>query len=338
MVTISDVAAKAGVSRATVSYVLNDRNTSVRISQDTRSRVLATAASLGYRRNELARAVTTGKNPLLGFWVMQANREPVVRMLSGAMQEADARGYFIKMFGFDETGGDNRVLDRCLEWRISGIIAIHAPEGALRALGPRLEANGLPLVTVDGRRPAGVRGHICSNGAAGVRAVVHHLADLGHRSIAFIAGEPGMEDSISQVRCEAYARTMEERGLGTFQRVAYGYWEAVPTENAARALLTNPKNRPTAILCASDHTAMVVVRTAAQLGLRVPHDLSVAGFDDLLGAGLYNPSLTTVAQSFETMGQVAVRHLVAEIQGAPPASGELLPTRLVVRNSTGPAG
>jgi LacI family transcriptional regulator len=77
------VAAKAGVSAATVSYVLNERNTSVRISDNTRQRVLEAASHLGYRRNELARAVITGKNRMLGFWVMQSNREPVVRVLGG---------------------------------------------------------------------------------------------------------------------------------------------------------------------------------------------------------------------------------------------------------------
>src|SRR5688572_27581316 len=127
MITITDIAAKAGVSRATVSYVLNEHNTSVRISDATRQRVLEAAEVLGYRRNELARAMITGKNRMLGFWVMHANREPVVRVLSGAMKEADESGYFIQMLGFENSTLDHRIVERCIEWRLAGIIAIHAP-------------------------------------------------------------------------------------------------------------------------------------------------------------------------------------------------------------------
>jgi DNA-binding LacI/PurR family transcriptional regulator len=100
--------------------VLNERETSVRISDGTRQRVMAAAAALGYHRNELARAVTTGQSRMLGFWVMHSNREPVVRVLAGAMKEADEHDYFIKMLGFDNDAPDDRVINRCIEWRLAG--------------------------------------------------------------------------------------------------------------------------------------------------------------------------------------------------------------------------
>src|SRR5687768_12302483 len=167
MTTISDIAAKAGVSRATVSYVLNRENTTVRISDSTRARVLEAAAELGYRRNELARAVITGKNRMLGFWVMQSNREPVERVLAGAMQEADENDYFIKLIGFDNEMPDARVIDKCIEWRLSGIIAIHAPEATLSHLKPRLDEGKIPLVVIDSQRvPAGST-HVRADDIAG---------------------------------------------------------------------------------------------------------------------------------------------------------------------------
>lgn len=343
MVTITEVAAKAGVSRTTVSYVLNERQTSVRISQDTRQRVLETAQLLGYRRNELARAVTTGKSHMLGFWVMQSNREPVVRLLSGAMKEADENGYFIKVLGFDNSTLDSRIIERCIEWRLSGIIAIHAPEAALEALHAPIAASGIPIVVVDSQRPFAGGSHITSDGASGIQAVVEYLVGLGHRRIVFITGEMS-NDAISTSRAEAYAKVMQESGLSDHQKVLFGHWDPDQTEHALRHFLEasgTPSEWPTAIACASDQMAMVTVRTLAQMGVRVPEEISVTGFDDLAAAALYNPPLTTVAQSFEDMGRTAVRHLLTRINGGPVAVDEpiehLLPTRLIVRQSTAPA-
>lgn len=341
MVTITDIATKAGVSRATVSYVLNERNTTVRISDTTRQRVMETAAALGYRRNELARAVITGKNRMLGFWVMHSTREPVVRVLAGAMKEADSNDYFIKMLGLDNETVDSRIIERCIEWRLSGIIAIHAPATAMDVLYPRIVDSGVPIVLVDSQRPPRGSNHVAADGAGGIRSVVEHLVQLGHRKIAFIAGEPD-EDTISHIRTQAYLEAMRQLGLERYQQVLYGHWLPEPTEHIARTLLKSPahaKNRPTAIVCASDNMAMVVVRTAGEMGIRVPQELSVTGFDDSTTAALYNPPLTTVAQPFEEMGRLAVQNLLASApeEQEPKRieySLEHLPTRLIVRQST----
>jgi DNA-binding LacI/PurR family transcriptional regulator len=341
MVTITDIATKAGVSRATVSYVLNERNTTVRISDHTRQRVMETAAELGYRRNELARAVITGKNRMLGFWVMHSTREPVVRVLAGAMKEADTNDYFIKMLGLDNGTVDSRIIERCIEWRLSGIIAIHAPAAAMDVLYPKIVESGIPMVIVDSQRPPVGSNHVAADGAGGVRSVVEHLVTLGHRKIVFIAGEPD-EDTISHTRAQGYMKAMQEMSLKKYQKVLNGYWLPEPTEHIARTLLQQPlhaEGRPTAIVCASDNMAMVVVRTAGQMGIRVPQDISVAGFDDSAVAALYNPPLTTIAQPFEEMGRLAVRKLLAatmteQEQECLEQPLHELPTRLIVRQST----
>lgn len=340
MITISDVAAKAGVSRATVSYVLNERNTAVRISDDTRRRVLETAAQLGYRRNELARAVTTGKNRMLGFWVMQSNREPVIRVLAGAIREADANDYFIKMIGFEHSALDTRTLERCVEWRLSGIIAIHAPETTMKDLYPRILETGIPLVTVDSQRPPEGCTNIVADGTRGMRAIVTHLAGLGHQRIAFLAGQHPHEDTLSEEREAAYVTAMHALDLGDQILIARGdwredtdNWKSGPTAAAIECLLAH---HPTAIACASDHLAMATVRMATLRGISVPHQLSVTGFDDLSVAALYNPPLTTVSQPFETMGRSAVQHLLnPELHLA--RRDWPLPTQLIVRASTAPA-
>jgi DNA-binding LacI/PurR family transcriptional regulator len=339
MITISDVAAKAGVSRATVSYVLNERDTTVRISDDTRRRVLETATQLGYRRNELARAVTTGKNRMLGFWVMQANREPVIRVLAGAIREADANDYFIKMIGFEHSALDARTLERCVEWRLSGIIAIHAPGHTMKDLYPRIRETGIPLVTVDSQRPPDGCTNIIADGTKGMRAIVSHLAELGHRRIAFLAGQHPHEDSLSEEREAAYVTAMQALNLGDQILIARGdwrenqnNWQSGATVTAVECLLAH---HPTAIACASDHLAMITVRLATMRGIDVPRQLSVTGFDDLSVAALYNPPLTTVSQPFETIGQAAVRHLLHPDHSVQPEWP--LPARLVVRASTAQA-
>lgn len=336
MITISDIAARAGVSRATVSYVLNGRDVSARISDSTRQKVLETASELGYRRNELARAMTTGKNRMLGFWVMQSNREPVVRVLSGAMKEADEHGYFIKMLGFDNGAFDARTLERCVEWRLSGIIAIHAPAAAIGELFPQIVQTGIPFVTVDSQSGSAGCLNISADNEGGMRAAVAHLVDLGHRRVAFLGGCRPENDSISAARQRAYCAEMYRRSLP--RQIEYGDWRAEfcdwqsgETARAVRRLLDSP-NRPTAIACVSDHLAMIVVRLASERGLRVPDDLSVTGFDDVTVATLYNPPLTTVAQPFELLGRAAVRSLLNSSEANPP----LLPAHLIVRGSTAP--
>jgi len=337
LITISDVAAKAGVSRATVSNVLNEGNTSVKISGSTRNRVLETAAELGYRRNELARAMITGKNRMLGFWVMQSNREPVVRVLAGAMKEADENDYFIKMLGFDNGTLDSRTIERCIEWRLAGIIAFHAPTETMRDLLPQINQTGIPFVMVDSQHPPPGCLNIEADHQGGMTAIVEHLAALGHRRIAFLAGHRGEEDSISGAREKAYRSAMTRLGLARECQVEYGDWragftdwEGGTTADAARRLLSAAP-RPTAIACASDHMAMIVMSLASERGIEVPRQLSVTGFDDVTAATLYTPPLTTIAQPFEEIGRSAVRHLIAPTN---QHLTQILPAHLVVRGST----
>ena len=338
MITLADVASKAGVSRSTASCVLSDRASSIRISDVTRQRVMQSAADLGYYRNELARAVTTGKSRMIGFWVMLAGREPALRVLAGAIQEADRNDYLIKMIGLDNSDNWDRILARCLEWRLSGFIAAHAPEDALYEVTQRFGRVGMPVTCVDCVKPPAQTSHVTSDGKAGVSEMVHHLAQLGHRNIAFLGSGPD-HDSLPYSRAQGYLSAMRDLGLGQFAQICSTYWR-VPDAEAAVAdlLLQPPALRPTALVCISDETAMTAIRTIVRLGLQVPGDVSVTGFDDLSGAALYNPSLTTVGQDFEEMGRLAVRQLLLP-PSHDPADYPLwreLPTHLQIRESTAP--
>ena len=235
MVTITDVAAKAGVSRTTVSYVLSDSEIADRISLETRHRVMEAVAELGYRRNALAHAVTTGKNRMLGFWVMQSNREPVVRVLAGAMKEADANGYFIKMLGFDNATAPDTIVQQCIEWRLSGIIAIHAPEKLLNRVHPQIQKARIPAIIVDSQQSPTDCLHIASDCAAGIVQTIDFLLRQGHRNIALIAGFNGETDRISMRRESAYRGAMQGAGAGEYIRVRYGHWNYESTERTEAA-------------------------------------------------------------------------------------------------------
>jgi LacI family transcriptional regulator len=341
MITITDIAAKAGVSRATVSYVLNGQNTAVRISDETRERVMKVAAELGYRRNQLARAVITGQTRMLGLWVMQSQHEPVARVLAGIMAEADANDYFVKLVGFDEYDERTsvaRVVERCIEWRLAGIIAVHAPESALDALQPQLGDVKVPIISVDSQGPRAGLIHITSDQQDALRQVVGHLSQLGHRRITFLGGRPEQSELLSWRRIHAYEAAMTGSDLMEFIDVRHGYWDHATTQKVAEELLSLPLGqRPTAIACWSDITAMNVIQVATRMGLRVPEDISVTGFDDSRAAALYNPPLTTIAQNFEEMGRHALRRLLARTTDntpLPEGAEECLKTELVVREST----
>lgn len=331
MITITDIAARAGVARSTVSYVLNERNTSVRISDETRERVTAAARDLGYRRNELARAMTTGKNAVLGFWVMDARREPDVRVLAGAMKEAEANNHFIKMLSLDSSGDASQIADHCIDWRLGGIIAINASCEALDQVLPQVARFNIPLVMVEGERARPDCLHVTSDQESGIREAVRHLAELGHRRIAYLGGTPG-----ANIRERAYLAAMEELQLSEFAEVTYSNWDAGDVQRAAAALVNRDRaDRPTAVCCVCDHSAMMLISSVGKLGLRVPQDLAVTGYDDLAVAAMYNPPLTTISQPFEEMGRVAVRRLLGLIdKSARTDQMEIsLPTYLVVRDS-----
>lgn len=338
MVTMSDIAEKAGVSRSTVSFVLNKKYDKVYISDDTRQRVMEAAAQLGYRRNELARAIVTGKNRVLGFLVCSPESEVVARMLAGALDEAEANGYFIKVLRLKNNVIDQETLDRCVELRLAGVIVLYLNETMVTQLHEELSRYHIPVATLDDSFPHPWGARVVSNDHQGVDLAVRHLISLGHRRIALLSGRPNAGSAV--LREVAYREVMQSEGLDVPPGyITHGWWSVSKTEAAAAELLSLPEP-PTAVLCAGDIMAMVLCRVARTRGLRVPQDLSVVGFANIDAAEAADPPLTTVQQPFQEMGQMAVRHLL-RLSNSPEAElveplEDVLPTKLVLRASTGP--
>lgn len=340
-ITMADIAREAGVSRTTASYVLNGQYATMQISEGTRLRVQEAARALGYRRNELARAIVTGKNRVLGVLARRPGPEPRARILEGILEEAGRRGYTITLLHHASGEEGSEIARRCVEQRLAGLIVDRPSRSAYAALHAELAHYQLPIVLVDDSITHSGTLTITSDDVQGCRLAVAHLVGLGHRHIVQIEGSPLPTPLL---RAEAFRRAMAEHGLSVQnQAVAHTDWTPEQVEQAVNDLFHARRKRPTALFCsAGDSAAAVAIRTLRQIGLHTPADVSVVGYSDLTFADYVDPPLTTIAQPFQEMGRTAVRCLLERIENEdqdtnPEPAELLLPTQLVRRASTGPA-
>jgi len=335
---MSDIAAHLGVSRLTVSAVLNNRTGEVGISEETARRVREAALELGYHRNHLAIAMKTGVNPVIGCFVSDLSAEWTGRTLSGLLRAMHQSGYLTKI---EEVYGEKQetaALARFMEQRVAGIFCcnLNSEESFARTLEEVTRRYATPIVCSTSRQDFAAH-QVNSDDIQGVGLAVEHLWGLGHRRIAFLGGS-----STDEPRTTGFLRSMEERGGEVapehfvitgrdFRRV-----EAVVTEWTSRK-----RGRPTAILCASDSLAAVAIRTARHGGISIPGELSIVGFANGALCEVMDPPLTSVAQPFEVIGHRCGSLLMELIErrrkkAAPSHRTDRVPTTLVVRGSTGP--
>ncbi|MBC8101050.1 MAG: LacI family DNA-binding transcriptional regulator [Cytophagales bacterium] len=341
MVTMNEVAARAGVSQATVSFVLGGRADRLKISRQTRDRVLGAARDLGYQRNQLARAMVTGKSRIIGVLTAPHSGENIVRMLTGAMEAASQNNYLLKVVHLSYGGVDEATIARCLEWRLAGAIVVGLGEEAHQRLNVVFQENQIPVALVDNVPPLNWGVRVGSDDAKGIGEVVVHLLGLGHRRIALIGGRPG---PLSKWREKSFRDALAAAGLEVPAHwVRLSSWsDQAIIEAEVRALFEESGDHlPTAVVCTADAVAMVVLRIARARGLRLPSDLSVTGYSNANLAEFVDPPLTTVDQSFQEMGRTAALQVIelAERTDADlklPLEGILLPARLIERGSTAP--
>jgi DNA-binding LacI/PurR family transcriptional regulator len=332
--TIADVARAAGVSKATVSFALNGRPG---VAPATRARVLAAAEELGFRPSHRGRALSHSRAFALGLVMARPpellGADPFFpAFIAGVETELARAGHALLLRvvagGWGEEAASYRQL--AADGRVDGVFL-----SDLRAGGdPRLELlAGLRLPAVTLQRadvPTGFPA-VTADETAGVRASVAHLAGLGHRRIAHVTG-PGPYVH-SRGRRDAWAAALEEFGLPPGVEVT-GDFTAAGGAAATRELLTGTGEPPTAVVYANDLMAIAGITVAHELGLRVPEDLSVTGFDDTELAGYVHPPLTTVRRDAARMGRAAARTLLQLVETGGADSTELPPPELVVRRST----
>ena len=332
--TILDVAQRAGVSKALVSAALNDRPG---VSSDSRSRILRAADDLGWRPSLPARSLSTRTSYAVGLVIARdpkvigvdpffpgliAGVESVLAPLRRALVLSVVEGEDAELDAYRSFARDRRV---------DGVLLTDLRHDDARiALVASL---GLPAVTLG--RPACPSDlpAVVLDDSAGVRATVAHLADLGHRRIAHVAGPSGMLHGSR--RRDAFLAAATELGMSDAPVVETDF-SASDGARATRALLDRP-DQPTAIVYANDPMAIAGLGVAQESGLRVPDDLSITGFDGTDIAQHVYPPLTTVASDPFAWGAAAARTLLARVDAESVPSVELDPARLVVRGSTGPA-
>lgn len=324
-VTMSDVARLAGVSTATVSRVVNGR---YGVSAETIAQVRSAIEQLGYESSLVAASLRRSRTNVLGL-VTHNFQSYTAEVLKGVMDELSQSGFDLiiyansDLFGRYSEGWEQRHLAR-----LSGTLT----DGCIVVTPSREVRSSTPVVVIDPARNSKTPS-VTADNLAGATSVVEHLLGLGHRRIGFIAGRSSMEAAWS--REEGYRAALAGAGVPVDpELIARGDFTPESSEPLARALLDRT-DRPTAIFAASDAMALTVMEVARELGLGVPGDLSVAGFDNIPESALAEPGLTTVDQSMYRIGCEAARMLKALVRGEWEGPDQtVVPTRLVVRGST----
>jgi DNA-binding LacI/PurR family transcriptional regulator len=347
-VTLQTVADRVGVSRMTVSNAFSRPD---QLSAALRERILAAAAELGYvGPDPAARALARGESGSVGVLMTDSlsyafTDEVATGFLGAVTEELEPTGLALTLLSSASRGDSVPARDVPLDGAV-----VYSCAGDSEALG-WLTRRGLPLVYVD-QEPAPGRPSVNVDDRAGARAAAQHLLDLGHRRVGILTGEhAGPHRTLVPADDPSGHHVSRQRMLGWLEALRPAGVEPlvvrlplVPEEAAydAATLLLDRPDRPTAVLCFSDVIAHWAVRAAEDLGLTVPGDLSVVGFDDNPLARRMRPALTTVRQDVAAKGHAAASALAEAIRRSrsgekPRASQVVLPTELVVRESTAAA-
>ena len=337
-----DVARRAGVSRATVSYALNGRASGqMPISEETLQRVLEAVKELGYEPDARAQALRSGRTKTIGLIIPDIHNPHFWENADGVEQEARAAGYHLLLSSMDlspEYGGD--VFKDLARRRIDGLILmgsfINQSAEAKNTLAHLLKRRH-PLVEISDR-PNGNYDMdvVVSDYREATKEAIAHLLSLQHRRIGLIYGVSARE--LAEDRLQPYQDSLRAAGLPVEPELII---ECGPTiedgYQAALKLLQLPE-RPTAVMAINDLLSIGVLRAAGDLSLRVPTDVSLVSYDDIPMANYLVPRLTTATKDAFRLGREALKMLLARIEDPDrPRQRDYLPARLIIRESTGPA-
>ncbi|UFU06358.1 LacI family DNA-binding transcriptional regulator [Ruania halotolerans] len=343
MLTLRDIADQVGVSPSAVSLVLNDRD-SGRVNSAVAERIRAVAAELGYVPNMLARGLRTKQSQTLGLLADGLASSPFSgEMLSGAQEAAWAEGYLLMAIDVDHHAVMQPPAVRALMQR--NIEALIIAADFHREVQMPFAPRSLPVVLLDAKPPADSDpdhpvDSVVPDEDGGAYAAVHHLIEVGHRRIGFL-GVTDPRFVAADQRRAGYRRALQEAGLApdpALERYAPG--PSTLEGAAAAGELVDRPDRPTAVFCFSDSLAMACYQVANRLGLAVPHQLSVVGFDNQKAvADALDPGLTTIQLPHRPMGAWAAAAAIRRMSDSGPVDGVeyLMPCPLVERGSVATA-
>ncbi len=325
--TIRDVASQAGVSRQTISRVING---DARVAAETRAHVEQVIAAMGFRPNVIARSMARGHSRTLACLSPNLTDYTFACIIEGAEAEARQHGFFLLSSSAPDEAAFAALVDELVpEGRVDGVMVINPYiDGRYQHISPEV-----PAILVGARSRDQRCGSISLDEMRAAQTAVQHLLDLGHRRIALIHG-PLAEDC-SQDRNAGYAAALQGAGLGVDPAlVVGGDWSATSGYAAAQTLLA-AGGAFTALFAQNDRMAVGAVRALREAGRRVPEDVSVIGFDDIPLASYFDPPLTTMRQDMHGIGREAARKLIDQVAlPEAPAGHANIPAQLVVRHST----
>ncbi|MFF2378270.1 LacI family DNA-binding transcriptional regulator [Streptomyces xiamenensis] len=326
--TSRDVAERAGVSQATVSLVLRERWQG-RVSPARAETVREAARALGYRPNLAARSLRLGRTRTALVVVPALSSEFFAKVYAGAARVAAEHGFGVVLYPSPEGIGPAPDPFAHSSATLDGVLAASMAAPALRALS----GGGLPLVMLDSEpQDPGAAATVNPDIADGMRRTAAHVLGLGHRRLAHLAAD--VDSWTFRERADALAReTARVPGAAIVRTERAPLSVRGGLAAAERALTADP--RPTVLVCDDDVLAVGACKAARRLGLRVPGDVSVTGFDDTELATAVEPELTTVRLPATAMGEEGMRALLSALRGE-TAPGAVLPVALVPRASTGP--
>jgi LacI family transcriptional regulator len=328
MANILDVALKANVSIATVSRVVN--NSDHKVNPATREKVLAAISELDYRPNALAKGLLMKKTMTIGIIIPDISNPYYAEIVRGIQDTADRAGYAVMLHNTD--GKQERIIRYIYllrEKSVDGVIFCGGIINGYETLSILKELK--ERVVVVGRHEVDFPAVMVDN-MGGATQAIQHLIDLGHRRIGCIGGPDGSTTAAD--RLTGYRNALAQNGMALNEHlVKRGSWSPESGYLLARQLLERSE-RPTAILCANDQMAFGAIKAARELGLNVPKDLAVVGFDNVPPGSYFDPPLTTVEIPMYDIGTASMRMLMDLLSGEPFEKLRLFNTRLLVRGST----
>ena len=335
--TIEDVARAAGVSAMTVSRVINHGKN---VRESTRAAVLEAIERLSYSPNTAARSLAAGQATHIGLLYSNPSAAYLAQFLIGALHAARSAGVHLVIESCESEDADEQaeVTRRFATSDVEGVI-LPPPLSESQPIMAELDAMGIPVVTVATGSPRADSLNVRIDDHAAALEMTRYLLDLGHRKVGFIKGHPNHIASHDRFRgfCDALAEAgLDAQGAPVEQ----GYFSYRSGLTAGERLLASA-DRPTAIFASNDDMAAATISVAHRMGLNVPDDVSIVGFDDTALATSVWPELTTVKQPIAAMAEAALELLIADLRshraGSPRKFSERVLTHaMIIRESSGP--
>jgi LacI family repressor for deo operon, udp, cdd, tsx, nupC, and nupG len=333
MSNVKKVAHIAGVSSATVSRALNRPEM---VADETRQKVVAAAAKVGYAGNYLARNLRVSKTSNVVVLVPNIANPFFSEVIRGIERVAHGAGYCVLLGDTQNSQTRERAYENLLATkRADGLITLSPTIPMLN--GTSADTNFLeqPIVNACECLPNTPMRTVQLDNLGAARKATEYLLSLGHRRIGFVAGP--QTSPLRETRLSGYRLAMESAGIQNDGDLVVDGDFSIQSGVVAAGRLLSIKNPPTAIFCSNDEMALGVMSGVKGRGMRIPRDISIVGFDDILFAQYFDPPLTTIAQPMREIGEHAMTVLAEILAEHPPANKDvILPFRLVVRSSSGP--